>query len=202
MNSNPNPNYKPPMSKPPKKLMLDGIKSIYSFSLSINKYRIDFVFEICNELYFRLEKTIQYKDFLKYCCYNNSLDIELKRKEDFFEPGYKPEYHMICVSIPIIQYLDFIASNEFHIFLAKFLSLANGDRSANYEPENLRLYSGKVVCVDARTNEFTKGRIYEVKNGRMKTDLSHIVEPGDLSPYTSFENLTLKLASKFIELVE
>ena len=68
--------------------------------------------------------------------------------------------------------------------------------------EEPKYYSGKVVCIDARTNEFTKGRIYEVKNGRMKTDLSHIVEPGDLSPYTSFENLTLKLASKFIELVE
>lgn len=68
--------------------------------------------------------------------------------------------------------------------------------------EEPKYYSGKVVCIDARTDEFTKGKIYEVKNGRMKTDLSHIVEPGDLSPYTSFENLTLKLASKFIELVE
>ena len=68
--------------------------------------------------------------------------------------------------------------------------------------EEPKYYSGKVVCVDARTDEFTKGRIYEVKNGRMKTDLPSIVEPQAFSPYSSFADLTNKLSSQFIELVE
>lgn len=197
MNSNPNPNYKPPMSKPNNKPMVENIKTIFSFSLSLENNSIDSVFKMCYELYFRLEQTIQFKDFIKHCCYS-PLNIKFERKENASEPGY----YFIDISVPIYQYLDFISSNEYHNFITKFLSLAKGGRNANYEPKNMRLYSGKVVCVDARTNEFTKGRIYEVKNGRMKTDLPSIVEPGAFSPYSSFEELTNKLSSQFIELVD
>ena len=76
------------------------------------------------------------------------------------------------------------------------------ERLVNSEPEKPKYYSGKVVCIDARTDEFTKGRIYEVKNGRMKTDLPSIVESQAFSPYSSFADLTNKLSSQFIELVE
>ena len=41
------------------------------------------------------------------------------------------------------------------------------ERLTNPEPEKPKYYTGKVVCIDSETSSFTKGKIYEVVDGKM-----------------------------------
>ena len=73
------------------------------------------------------------------------------------------------------------------------------ERLTNPEPEKPKYYSGKVVCVSAFSDFFTKGKVYEIKDGVGKCDdgtkTTH-------TPVKSFEEFNQKTVSEFIELVE
>ncbi len=73
------------------------------------------------------------------------------------------------------------------------------ERLTNPEPEKPKYYTGKVVCVSAFSDFFTKGKVYEIKDGVGKC--------GDgtkttRTPVKSFEEFNQKMLSEFIELVE
>lgn len=73
------------------------------------------------------------------------------------------------------------------------------ERLINPEPEKPKYYTGKVVCVSPATSFYTKGKIYEIKDGVGKDD------DGDKmtnKPVKSFEEFSQAMLSKFIELVE
>lgn len=73
------------------------------------------------------------------------------------------------------------------------------ERLINPEPEKPKYYTGKVVCVSAFSDFFTKGKVYEIKDGVGKCDdgtkTTH-------TPVKSFEEFNQKMVSEFIELVE
>ena len=64
-----------------------------------------------------------------------------------------------------------------------------------------KLYNGKVVCVDNKGNElcYTKGKIYEFKDGTGRDDLGLII--GDYG-ISSFEELQDACFVKWLEVVE
>lgn len=64
-----------------------------------------------------------------------------------------------------------------------------------------KLYSGKVVCVDNKGNElcYTKGKIYEFKDGKGRDDLGLIIGGYDIS---SFKDLQDACFVKWLEVVE
>lgn len=71
------------------------------------------------------------------------------------------------------------------------------ERLTNSEPEKPKYYSGKIICVSAATDLFTKGKIYEVVNGNFRDD------KGFLYPCNhSIEEINSTNTSQFIELVE
>lgn len=183
MNSNPNPNYKPPgcfnINGYTFRIVTDWTKHI------VVTHKVDCV------LFHKIKPTVEYAALKHFCTYCN-FDFEIQQSVD------QQSVVTIVFTIPIEKYIKFETSTYYLGFLKTLIDYA----SKPLEPEKPKYYSGKVVCIDARTNEFTKGKIYEVKNGRMKTDHPSIVEPQGFSPYSSFADLALKLASKFIELVE
>ena len=73
------------------------------------------------------------------------------------------------------------------------------ERLINPEPEKPKYYSGKVVCVSPSTPLFTKGKVYEIKDGVGKDDAGNIAT---CIPVKSFEEFNQKMLSTFIELVE
>jgi hypothetical protein len=73
------------------------------------------------------------------------------------------------------------------------------ERLMNPEPEKPKYYSGKVVCVSPSTSLFTKGKVYEIKDGVGKDDVGNIAT---CIPVKSFEEFNQQMLSKFIELVE
>lgn len=57
-------------------------------------------------------------------------------------------------------------------------------------------YNGKVICIEAFSREYTKGKIYELKNGIV------IDDDGDcIGIYKNFEDFSMRHCSKFIEIV-
>lgn len=64
-----------------------------------------------------------------------------------------------------------------------------------------KLYSGKVVCVDNKGNErcYTKGKIYEFKDGKGRDDMGLIIGGYDIS---SFKDLQDACFVKWLEVVE
>ena len=73
------------------------------------------------------------------------------------------------------------------------------ERLINPEPEKPKYYTGKVVCVSAFSPLFTKGKVYEIKNGVGKDDVGNIIL---IHRPKSFAEFSQNLKSKFIELVE
>ena len=73
------------------------------------------------------------------------------------------------------------------------------DRLINPEPEKPKYYNGKVVCVSPLTSLFTKGKVYEIKDGVGKDDEGNITT---CIPVKSLEEFNRQMLSKFIELVE
>lgn len=71
-------------------------------------------------------------------------------------------------------------------------------RLTNPEPEKPKYYTGKVVCVKAETGAFTKGKIYEVVDGKMYPNAGFT----DICKYKNFGDVNLFNSSQFIELVE
>lgn len=72
------------------------------------------------------------------------------------------------------------------------------ERLTNPEPEKPKYYSGKIVCTKSLTSSFTKGKIYEVKNGVLYSDDGQYKDP----LFTSFYEILASMASEFVELVE
>lgn len=75
------------------------------------------------------------------------------------------------------------------------------ERLTNSEPEKPKkpkYYTGKVVCVKAMTKTFTKGKIYEIVDGKMRPNAGF----GDICTYKDFDDVNLFNCSQFIELVE
>ena len=101
----------------------------------------------------------------------------------------KPKQINIVFKIPIKQYVSFDTSEEYIDFIKSII---------NYEPKT-KYYSGKVVCVSPFSSLFTKGKVYEIKNGFGKDDSGGKITH---SPVKSFEEFSQKLHSRFIELVE
>lgn len=73
------------------------------------------------------------------------------------------------------------------------------ERLINPEPEKPKYYSGKVVCVSSYTSFYTKGKIYEIKDGVGKDDTGDTMTR---RPVKSFEEFNRRMLSEFIELVE
>lgn len=73
------------------------------------------------------------------------------------------------------------------------------ERLTNPEPEKPKYYTGKVVCVSPHTSFYTKGKIYEIKDGVGKDDTG---DTTTCRPVKSFEEFNQKMISEFIELVE
>ena len=69
--------------------------------------------------------------------------------------------------------------------------------------EEPKYYNGKVVCVDlndSNEDNYTVGKIYEFKDGRMTSDCGHTF--GKYREFHSFEDWERFSSSKFIEVVE
>lgn len=73
------------------------------------------------------------------------------------------------------------------------------ERLINPEPEKPKYYSGKVVCVSPHTSLYTKGKIYEIKDGVGKDDTGDTMTR---RPVKSFEEFNRRMLSEFIELAE
>lgn len=73
------------------------------------------------------------------------------------------------------------------------------ERLTNPEPEKPKYYTGKVVCVSAFSDFFTKGKVYEIKDGVGKDDEGTQITH---KPVKSFKEFNQKMVSEFIELVE
>ena len=72
-------------------------------------------------------------------------------------------------------------------------------RLINPKPEKPKYYNGKVVCVSPVSSLFTKGKVYEIKDGVGKDDEGDTMT---FKPVKSFEEFSQKMLSTFIELVE
>ena len=66
--------------------------------------------------------------------------------------------------------------------------------------DKLKLYSGKVVCIEANTG-FTKGKIYRFAEG-FTLDDDNEVRPTTCIPIESFEDLERKHPGRWLEVVE
>ncbi len=73
------------------------------------------------------------------------------------------------------------------------------ERLTNPEPEKPKYYTGKVVCVSPFSCLFTRGKVYEIKDGVGKDDEGNIIM---IHRPKSFAEFSQNLKSKFIELVE
>ena len=73
------------------------------------------------------------------------------------------------------------------------------ERLMNPEPEKPKYYSGKVVCVSPHTSFYTKGKVYEIKDGVGKDDVGNAMT---YRPVKSFKEFRQRMASEFVELVE
>lgn len=67
------------------------------------------------------------------------------------------------------------------------------------ELEKPKYYTGKVVCVSPFSPFYTKGKVYEIKDGVGKNDAGDRMTN---HPVKSFEEFSQKMISEFIELVE
>lgn len=73
------------------------------------------------------------------------------------------------------------------------------ERLINPEPVKPKYYTGKVVCVSPFSCLFTKGKVYEIKDGVGKDDEGTQITS---KPVKSFKEFNQKMVSEFIELVE
>lgn len=73
------------------------------------------------------------------------------------------------------------------------------ERLINPKPKKPKYYSGKVVCVSSNSSFYTKGKVYEIKDGVGKDDAGDTMT---YKPVKSFEEFSQKMLSTFIELVE
>lgn len=65
-------------------------------------------------------------------------------------------------------------------------------------------YTHKIVCISSAGEHFIAGKIYEVKEGELRTETGEIFRSGMLDdiPYSNIDEINKDLRSKFIELVE
>lgn len=99
----------------------------------------------------------------------------------------KQEQINIVFKIPIKDYAFFNASGEYIDFIKSII---------HYEPKT-KYYSGKIICVSAATELFTKGKIYEVINGILTGNREL-----KFTKFDSLRSLNCRMESQFIELVE
>lgn len=73
-----------------------------------------------------------------------------------------------------------------------------------FEPEKPKGYTHKIVCISSAGEHFIAGKIYEVKEGELRTETGEIFRSGMLDdiPYSNLDEINKDLRSKFIELVE
>ena len=69
------------------------------------------------------------------------------------------------------------------------------------QPDEPKYYNGKVVCVKSFTQSLTVGKIYNVKDGKLKDDDGNVM-PLDTGRIKSFEDFDKYFISEFIEIVE
>lgn len=71
---------------------------------------------------------------------------------------------------------------------------SEGDKEEKNDPEP---YNDEIVCVEANT-DFTVGKIYLIKNGKITDDDGYEYSP----PFTSLENINNLLFSQFAKLID
>lgn len=108
--------------------------------------------------------------------------------------------------------LDFILEDIERYIIYKYSSLMHGSLKLDEykqlyfkdfdQSEFEDVYNAKLVCIHAGSRLFTKGRIYEVKNGFFKDNegkkYGHAID----LPYSNIDQINIEICSKFIELVE
>ena len=62
-----------------------------------------------------------------------------------------------------------------------------------------KYYNGEIVCIKAKSDNLTVGKIYKVKDGKFVDDWGDY--HGGINPFTSFQDLKLNHYSEFIEVV-
>ena len=87
-------------------------------------------------------------------------------------------------------------ADEFDFNIGAKLAFKHLMNSKSVKP---KYYSGKVVCVSSNSSFYTKGKIYEIKDGVGKDDEGDTMT---YKPVKSFEEFNQKMLSTFIELVE
>lgn len=68
--------------------------------------------------------------------------------------------------------------------------------------EEAKPYNGRFVVIDKSFAKYTNGKIYEVKDGRWKTDDGWVIPVEDMKPCYSFEEVDSLCLAKIIEVVE
>lgn len=104
-----------------------------------------------------------------------------------------------CNDIVAVRRPTRVSHCRFSAFADEFGELVY-DRERDTKP----LYNGKVVCVDlagCNADNYTVGKIYQFKDGRMTCDSGHTFGDGYDKFYT-FEDWTRYSSSKWIEIKE
>lgn len=77
----------------------------------------------------------------------------------------------------------------------KYFVLAN----PTTEKAKPKYFNGKVVCIKAKTSDFTEGKIYEIKDG---VGLDNDGDKMTKVPITSVKELNTRMCSEFMEVIE
>lgn len=64
-----------------------------------------------------------------------------------------------------------------------------------FSPEQPKMFDAKVVCVHSESEDFTKGKVYEVDNGTLQGN------GNNYSPFRDLEDINLRMIPQFIEFV-
>lgn len=92
--------------------------------------------------------------------------------------------------------------DEFNFFIGADLAynrLRGRVRPSSKDENVKKYYNGEIVCVSAQSGDFTKGKIYKVKNGQFRDDYGNI--RGTTYPYINFRDLNDQHLSEFVEVV-
>lgn len=87
------------------------------------------------------------------------------------------------------------SNTEFDIN-SKYFVLADSTKTEEAKP---KYFSGKVVCIKAKTSDFTEGKIYEIKDG---VGLDNDGDKMTKVPITSVKELNTRMLSEFMEIIE
>jgi len=149
------------------------IKSVFQYPSARNRYRLE------EHRYFWDERGLGLVKPEKIIIYRNGADVVAKNTATGKTGVAKCN-----------------PADEFDFNIGAKLAL---ERLINSEPEKPKYYTGKVVCVSPHTSFYTKGKIYEIKDGVGKDDTGDTMTR---RPVKSFGEFNQKMLSEFIELVE